>query len=933
MYKVVKALAWAVVAVGLTAGAGVRTMAVTPNRSAHVVDSVSLAFGGDTAGTYALYVAYGKADAGGDITLWEKYEKVADVTSDTASHLYSTMPYGWGFRYHAMRFFLFDTAAPKPFDKQVAYLQGDEKNYVVTDFTPNGASAVEVDCELVDGGGTGLVCARSGAGYPFDMFVENSYKGSFLRFDYFGYVPGGVSLGRLHVAGRHRLRGDRQGLSLDGQLASKLSTPLTGNNAGSPMVLFAVQTGLSVSTLSKHKIYGLQAWSNATDAASLALNLVPCVKDGVPCFYDRVRKACLANSGSGTFSVGAEVPYLPPTATVTSAAITDVNALAVTATRTASGVTVSFPALPAACKLCMAYGRTDGGTDLDAWNTVTNLGTLTAGQTSYALAAMPAGWGDTAHYLRFFLLDESLAPFDRQVSYIQGTGANYIETGFTPQGRSSIRADIDISNTGAAQAICCGSTSGYTYQYLILYYGGQRYRWDYLKCDTVNLEANLPNPTGRHIVRTEANQFYMDDELVFSPTLDAHEIGSTLALFVQHNGGTNLRSFGTFKLHTFKAWLNRTIYDTYGYSILPALDLVPCVKNGKAYLFNRVTGTLLENKGTGDFAMGAETFYVDAAQVGVTAPLYAANGRTIAAQRSFANNVVSQIDLTFGPADSSYQLYAAFDAEDRGEDFAAWSQKQLVQTLAPADTALSFTAFPAGWGTQYKAVRFFLMDDSAPIMPYDARVEYIKASDTEYILTDFTPSGKSAVELDYYNPDYYQSTAFCARHAGGGNSFSLWIRGSFRFDYYASGCLYWPTDQSNDPSCLGRHVVRCDSTGLTMDGVRKIATQGAVATVSDHPMTLFAYNNMPKIVPQAHISLYSFKAWQDPSASSMPALDLIPCMKDKEPCLYNKTNGRLLRNQGTGAFEAGSVLANDLTKASVSPMIPSAPGGTVILVR
>ena len=236
--KFIRCLTAAVAAAGLAATAGARTMTATPHKTANVVDSVTLTFGDNDAKTYALYVAYGAADSGTDISRWEHSAKVADIAAGTTSHVYDAMPYGWGFRYHAMRFFLFDPDAAKPFDRQLEWLKGDGTNYVITDFTPTGLSAVEVDFSGTGADGTGVFCARgsSGGANPFNLFaVANNAT---LRFDYFGYNAGGDQSVRVRNDGlRHRVRCDRTGISVDGRLASALSCALSANEAGSELVL------------------------------------------------------------------------------------------------------------------------------------------------------------------------------------------------------------------------------------------------------------------------------------------------------------------------------------------------------------------------------------------------------------------------------------------------------------------------------------------------------------------------------------------------------------------------------------------------------------------------------------------------------------------------------------------------------------------------
>ena len=65
--------------------------------------------------------------------------------------------------------------------------------------------------------------------------------------------------------------------------------------AGSDLTLFASHTGQSgYGNGFKGRLYSFRAWSNATESASLALDLVPCVKDGVASLYNKVDGRYLA---------------------------------------------------------------------------------------------------------------------------------------------------------------------------------------------------------------------------------------------------------------------------------------------------------------------------------------------------------------------------------------------------------------------------------------------------------------------------------------------------------------------------------------------------------------------------------------------------------------------------------------------------------------
>lgn len=77
--------------------------------------------------------------------------------------------------------------------------------------------------------------------------------------------------------------------------------------------------------------------------------------------------------------------------------------------------------------------------------------------------------------------------------------------------------------------------------------------------------------------------------------------------------------------------------------------------------------------------------------------------------------------VTVGTGDAPVRLMAAYDSTDRGEAVGNWRKLAYVASV-PAEGGKYFVAAPAGWGTEYRAVRFFCLDT-----PYDEAVDYISS--------------------------------------------------------------------------------------------------------------------------------------------------------------------------------------------------------------
>ena len=913
------------------------TMTATPSKTGNVVSSVSLAFGGVAAeGEYALFVAYGATDAGDDIRSWEKYEKVADVDAGTASHVYASMPADWGFKYHAMRFFLFDKNAEKPFDRALEYVEATGTQYVLTDFTPTGSSVLEADIEMSTASSSWetLFCARKYNGVnPFALLKS----GGSLRFDYFSH-NNGTGLFATFSDGRMCIRCSASGLCVDRRLQDGPVEAVT-TEAGEPLALFALRTSAGYGYLGKAKLYGLRVWADATAGASPALDLVPCATNGVACLYDRVSKKFYGPTGGDLVASAEDGFYFTDAAAAQTPVVNDVESMAVAATMNAGGtISASFQALPGACKLFAAYSDHDCGDDMQDWDNTVFVGNLSAGATSYPNWTPPQGWGTAFHYLRFFLVDMSKAPCDRQFDYIRGQGAQYISlSDVTPTGRSSIVVDAAFDEGDTVNhGIWSGRASGAAY--LFLFHGNAHtWRWDYRSS-----YDNISGSYGRHVLSMDANVFSCDGEPIFTaPITNKNSFGTSLVVFALNSGET-ISTYGKFSLYSFRIWSNKTFSGEADYGQAVWRDLVPCEKGGAAGLYDRVTGSFYGNSGSGSFAVGSEVPCVDGLLVGHSATCFAASGRAMSVTKNYTGGFLSSVRLDFAEAPSSltYHLYAAFDEQDRGENIDNWSYVRYLDPIAAADMSYTYE-LPAWWGKICETVRFFLMADAPATtpMPYDKRFEYIKGSNAAYIQTSFYPTGKTRIVMDCVTSENdSNSTAFSVRSSAGSFLSIFNTNGlKLRYDIPTNSDQY-----SGDVLETGRHMFMFDGSGAFVDGVMKISAKSGKAWPDfdweDYGLTLSIFalqtGGVVGTTAKGRYQLYSFKAWRDvKSAPETLGLDLVPCEKNGRPGVYDRVSQEFMASAESDDFIAGREIPLSPVVAGVTRSMGFLPDGFLLLVK
>lgn len=177
-----------------------------------------------------------------------------------------------------------------------------------------------------------------------------------------------------------------------------------------------------------------------------------------------------------------------------------------------------------------------------------------------------------------------------ELSYIQGDGASYINTGFNPNQNTVVRADIanDLSSVtcwifGARNGTNVGAFG-------FLQYKGV-YRADYGTA-TTNLHGT---PTERFVIEMNKNSVKIDGVVIATASVQTFSTNYPIYLFANNNAGVSA-GFSTTKIYGC---------EIYNGDVL-MLEFIPCRRNSDNALgmYDTVHGTFYQNAGSGAFIGG-----------------------------------------------------------------------------------------------------------------------------------------------------------------------------------------------------------------------------------------------------------------------------------------------------------------------------------------
>ena len=192
-------------------------------------------------------------------------------------------------------------------------------------------------------------------------------------------------------------------------------------------------------------------------------------------------------------------------------------------------------------------------------------------------------------------------------------------------------------------------------------------------------------------------------------------------------------------------------------------------------------------------------------------------------------------------------------------------------------------------------------------LPYDAEVEYLESTGTQYIDTGVFASLNTSVDIKAQFTELFNVNALIAMDNGYGT------KESFVLEYYSKFgiCLsiggaspYWRTTTVMTVVTNTWYDISAGRASATVNGVRFAREYGSGNPVSFSPlhhlyMFAFGRKGAPIIFGKARI------AYSKIYDNGVLLRDFIPVRVGSVGYMYDKVSGQLFRNAGTGAFILG----------------------------
>lgn len=187
-------------------------------------------------------------------------------------------------------------------------------------------------------------------------------------------------------------------------------------------------------------------------------------------------------------------------------------------------------------------------------------------------------------------------------------------------------------------------------------------------------------------------------------------------------------------------------------------------------------------------------------------------------------------------------------------------------------------------------------------LPYDAELEYLESTGTQWIDTGIIGGSSSKVEISASSSNTALNMGlFGSRNASLVKAFIIWQRvtnTSVRFDFADNSANRVIANAAWDTS--GFNTVIKDGPNNTLNGVA--GANNATATFTcEYPFYLFSINTAGTATSNASVRIYSCKIWQN----GVLVRDFIPVRKGTVGYMYDRVSGKLFGNAGTGDFVLG----------------------------
>lgn len=220
-----------------------------------------------------------------------------------------------------------------------------------------------------------------------------------------------------------------------------------------------------------------------------------------------------------------------------------------------------------------------------------------------------------------------------ELTCIESTGTQYIDTAFAPNQDTRVAMDFEIEadNPATTQGVFGSRTAFKSNDFTFWVYTSTSWITNYNDTQTFMSVSGI---VGRHIVDKNKNTTTLDGESV-TATYAAFQSSVNLLLFTNNQNGTAETRMAKMKLYSCQIYDNGTL----------VRDFVPCKNaSGVVGLYDLANDVFYNNAGSGTFTAGSDVEYVGAGAGGTV------DGVTILGEDADGNSLVGKYLIISGDA-------------------------------------------------------------------------------------------------------------------------------------------------------------------------------------------------------------------------------------------------------------------------------------------
>jgi hypothetical protein len=217
-----------------------------------------------------------------------------------------------------------------------------------------------------------------------------------------------------------------------------------------------------------------------------------------------------------------------------------------------------------------------------------------------------------------------------------------------------------------------------------------------------------------------------------------------------------------------------------------------------------------------------------------------------------------------------------------------------------------FNSFIGYRPNAFANARYSVISEDIETIPYDAQVEYLQSSGTQYIELPYKPNQDTSMEISAsvaVGNGAVVSQFFETRNAAWSREYALINFGD------SNNLLQARFGNKSGGTRIGNHLaegtvykIEYRKNDVYVDDVF-VVTLTNYTFQSDHYLALFGYNNGGAITAAAGSPQIHYMKIYD---GDTLAMDLIPVRIGQVGYMYDKVSRQLLTNAGTGDFVLGS---------------------------